>query len=239
MPRKSPWNGPTKAIRVPEHCADDLLAIAQFLDSPDPDWYEFDERVREIKRTKHEHALKREGIPVCRPKSDPETIAQGLSEGWIKPKSRATERAELPIWDERLATRPQALAKLNTFHGLTESLVRAIKFRSQPPKQDDYQQFVASLWDLVSRYKEASYRLLCERIGQTPNTDLGKMPTCPLLAGYQVGDRAQLYGNTGQLEVSYGPGEGDMKVVFVTDHGLCHVFNQTAAAEIQLLEEAA
>jgi hypothetical protein len=237
MPRKSPWNGPTKAIRVPEHCADDLVAIAKLLDCPHgPDWYEFDELVREIKRTKHEQDLKAAGIPVCRPKTDPETIAQGLSEGWIKPKP---DRAALPMWDERLATKPQALAKLNTFHGLTESLVRAIKFRSKPPTEDDYQQFVVSLWDLVNRYKEASYRLFCERIGQTPNTQLGKVPTCPLLAGYEVGDHAVLHGNPGQLVVSHGPGEGDRKVVHVSDCGhIRTVFNQRAAADIQPLEAA-
>lgn len=34
MPRKSQWNSPTTAIRIPEHCADDLLAIAKLLDAP-------------------------------------------------------------------------------------------------------------------------------------------------------------------------------------------------------------
>jgi len=91
MPRKSPWNGPTKAIRVPEHCADELLAIARFLDSPDPDWYELDELLKQIKGAKHERSLKAAGIPVCKPKTDPETIALGLAEGWIVPK-----RSDLP-----------------------------------------------------------------------------------------------------------------------------------------------
>jgi hypothetical protein len=153
MPRKSNWNGSTTVIRIPEHCADDLVAIAKLLDCPHgPDWYEFDDLVREIKRTKHEHALKQAGIPICKPKTDPETIAQGLSEGWIKPKK--------------------------------------------------------------------------------------PLPTCPLLACCQVGDRAVLHGKTGQLEVSYGPGEGDMKVVFATDCGIRTVFNRTAAADIQPLEAA-
>lgn len=86
MPRKSNWNSPTTAIRIPQHCADDLMAIAKLLDQPMPDWDEFDEFVREIKRTKQEEPLKRAGIPVCKPKTDPQTIAQGIAEGWIQPK---------------------------------------------------------------------------------------------------------------------------------------------------------
>ena len=40
MPRKSNWNSPTTAIRIPQHCADDLVAIAKLLDSPKPHWDE-------------------------------------------------------------------------------------------------------------------------------------------------------------------------------------------------------
>ena len=178
MPRKSPWNGPTKAIRIPEHCADDLMAIAKLLDRP-----------------------------------------------------------ESLHWDESTATQPQALVKLSSFHAYVESLVREIK-RTKQPTEEQYQCLVNALWDAVDRYKEANYRLFCEKIGQPPNPELGRKPTCPLLAGFRVGDRAQLYGNTGTFVVSDGPAEGDRKVVFATDHGLRHVFNQRAAQDIQPLEAA-
>lgn len=89
--------------------------------------------------------------------------------------------------------------------------------------------------DLGGIVKEASYRLFCDRIGQSPNTQLGKMPTCPLLAGYRVGDRAVLNESTGQLVINVGAA-GQRYVAFQHDVGMKQIFNQRAAADIQPLE---
>ncbi|MEM9118202.1 MAG: hypothetical protein AAGD09_10010 [Cyanobacteria bacterium P01_F01_bin.56] len=177
MPRKSEWNSPTTAIRIPEHCAEDLKAIAKLLDRP-----------------------------------------------------------ESLNWDESIDPKAQALHKLSSFHAYAESLVREIK-RTEQPTPDEYQHLVNALWDAVERYKEANYRLFCERIGQPPNRELGRKPICPLLAGFQVGDRCELHGHAGELVISEGPAEGDRKVVFAADHGPRQVFNTTAAAHVQPLTE--
>jgi hypothetical protein len=55
--RPAKWSGPTTAIRVPEHLAAHLLTIARQLDTPQ----------------------------ASEPSTTPETIAQGLAEGWIVP----------------------------------------------------------------------------------------------------------------------------------------------------------
>ncbi|MFQ4134783.1 hypothetical protein PGN35_000515 [Nodosilinea sp. PGN35] len=73
--RPPKWSGPTRAIRVPEHLADHLLAIARQLDQPD-----------NVQNPSESTALPN-GLPICKPKADAETIAQGLSEGWIVPKA--------------------------------------------------------------------------------------------------------------------------------------------------------
>lgn len=75
MARPPKWNGPTKAIRVPEHLAKHLLAIARQLDQPDN------------VQNPSEATATAIGLPICKPKSDAETIAQGLAEGWIVPKA--------------------------------------------------------------------------------------------------------------------------------------------------------
>jgi hypothetical protein len=67
--RPAKWSGPTTAIRVPEHLAQHLLTIARQLDTPQA----------------AEPSTTPEGLPICKPKADAETIAQGLAEGWIVP----------------------------------------------------------------------------------------------------------------------------------------------------------
>ncbi len=37
MPRPSPWNSPTKAIRVPEHATEACLQLARMLDQDSPE----------------------------------------------------------------------------------------------------------------------------------------------------------------------------------------------------------
>jgi hypothetical protein len=71
MGRPKAWSGPTRAIRVPEALADHLLTIAKELDNPQPD-----------------NVQNPNGLPICKPKADGETIAQGLAEGWIVPKAQ-------------------------------------------------------------------------------------------------------------------------------------------------------
>ncbi|MEA5447127.1 hypothetical protein VB780_01000 [Leptolyngbya sp. CCNP1308] len=71
MGRPSNWSGPTRAIRVPEHLAEHLLTIARQLDNPEP----------------ANNVQNPSGLPICKPKADAETIAQGLAEGWIVPKA--------------------------------------------------------------------------------------------------------------------------------------------------------
>lgn len=71
MGRPAKWSGPTRAIRVPEHLAEHLLAIASQLDHPDNVQNPTEATAATI------------GLPICKPKSDAETIAQGLAEGWI------------------------------------------------------------------------------------------------------------------------------------------------------------
>jgi hypothetical protein len=68
--RPAKWSGPTTAIRVPEHLAQHLLTIARQLDTPQA----------------AEPSTTPEGLPICKPKADAETIAQGLAEGWISHK---------------------------------------------------------------------------------------------------------------------------------------------------------
>lgn len=67
--RPAKWSGPTRAIRVPDHLADQLLTIARQLDTPEP----------------ADNVQNPSGLPICKPKSDAATIAQGLAEGWIVP----------------------------------------------------------------------------------------------------------------------------------------------------------
>ncbi|MBD1917187.1 MULTISPECIES: hypothetical protein [Cyanophyceae] len=67
--RPAKWSGPTRAIRVPERLADHLIAIARELDNPEPNIVQ--------------NPI---GLPICKPKADAETIAQGLAEGWISHK---------------------------------------------------------------------------------------------------------------------------------------------------------
>ncbi|MBW4485059.1 MAG: hypothetical protein KME14_21185 [Tildeniella torsiva UHER 1998/13D] len=71
MGRPSEWSGPTTAIRVPLHLAEHLKAIARQLDNPEP----------------ANNVQNPSGLPICKPKSDAATIAQGLAEGWIVPKA--------------------------------------------------------------------------------------------------------------------------------------------------------
>lgn len=75
MPRPPKWSGPSRAIRVPEHLADHLLDIARQLDQPDN------------VQNPSEATATAAGLPICKPKSDAPTIVQGLTEGWIVPKS--------------------------------------------------------------------------------------------------------------------------------------------------------
>lgn len=78
--RPSKWSGPTRAIRVPERLAGHLLDIARQLDNPEP--------------THNDQPPS--GLPVCKPKADAETIAQGLAEGWIVPCAAPPEPAPGP-----------------------------------------------------------------------------------------------------------------------------------------------
>lgn len=66
--RPAKWSGPTRAIRVPEALAEHLLDIARQLDNPEPN-----------------NVQNPTDLPICKPKADAETIAQGLAEGWIVP----------------------------------------------------------------------------------------------------------------------------------------------------------
>lgn len=70
MARPAKWNGPTRAIRVPDHLAEHLLSIARQLDNPEP----------------ANNVQNPSGLPICKPKADAATIAQGLEEGWIVPQ---------------------------------------------------------------------------------------------------------------------------------------------------------
>jgi hypothetical protein len=70
MGRPAKWSRPTTAIRVPEHLAEHLLDIARQLDNPEP----------------ANNVQNPSGLPICKPKSDAATIAQGLAEGWIAHK---------------------------------------------------------------------------------------------------------------------------------------------------------
>lgn len=70
MGRNPKWSGPTTPIRVPQHLAEHLIAIARELDNPEP----------------ANNVQNPSGLPVCKPKADAETIAQGLAEGWISHK---------------------------------------------------------------------------------------------------------------------------------------------------------
>lgn len=70
MGRPAKWSRPTTAIRVPEHLAEHLLDIARQLDNPEP----------------ASNVQNPSGLPICKPKSDAATIAQGLAEGWIAHK---------------------------------------------------------------------------------------------------------------------------------------------------------
>lgn len=67
--RPAKWSGPTRAIRVPEHLAEHLIAIARELDNPEPN-----------------NVQNPSGLPICKPAADAATIAQGLAEGWISHK---------------------------------------------------------------------------------------------------------------------------------------------------------
>lgn len=69
MGRPSNWSGPTRAIRVPDHLAEHLMAIARELDNPEPN-----------------NVQNPSGLPICKPAADAATIAQGLAEGWISHK---------------------------------------------------------------------------------------------------------------------------------------------------------
>jgi len=179
MPRKSPWNGPTKAIRVPEHCADELLAIAKLLDGP-PNLH----------------------------------------------------------WDETVSTKAQVIYRLSNFLTHIEVLIRELRREHGPHTQGRYEQLVDQIWSAVERHKEANYRLFCQRINQRPNPSLGRVPTCPLLAGVAVGDRVSVNGAEGELVISDGPGEGDRYVAFRPDNGLTQVFNRRLAADVQRVEVA-
>ena len=64
--RPSPWNSPTKLMRLPAHLEQVLFEVARQLDNPQPD-----------------NVQNPNGLPICKPKADAETIAQGLAEGWI------------------------------------------------------------------------------------------------------------------------------------------------------------
>ncbi|MEP0906885.1 hypothetical protein NC969_15360 [Leptolyngbya subtilissima ST-M1] len=68
--RPAKWSGPTTPIRVPQHLAEHLLAIARELDSP--------ESANNVQNPS--------GLPICKPAADAATIAQGLAEGWISHK---------------------------------------------------------------------------------------------------------------------------------------------------------
>lgn len=179
MPRKSNWNSPTTAIRVPEHTAPTLLAIAQLLD-----------------------------------------------------------RGPSLHWDESVDMRSQVIWRLSQFHTYVEVVVREIKRTKQPPTAEQYERLVNALMDAVDRYKEANYRLFCERIGQPPNPKLGRSPICPLLTGLKVGDRCQAHGIVGQLVIHDAPGEGDRYVAFQPADGPRQVFNQRLAADLEHLEVA-
>jgi hypothetical protein len=108
--RPSAWKSPTKAIRVPEHLADQLLALARQMEAgevptPLPSASKNPEKplledpaacsapVQEFKTlpaveefdelTEEERAAI--ALRTFKPKTDPDTIAQGLAEGWIVP----------------------------------------------------------------------------------------------------------------------------------------------------------
>lgn len=178
MPRKSNWNSPTTAIRVPEHTAPTLLAIAKLLD-----------------------------------------------------------RAPSLHWDESVDMRSQVIWRLSQFHTYVEVVVREIK-RTKQPTVEDYERVVSGLMEAVDRHKEANYRLFCERIGQKPNTQLGRSPICPLLSGLKVGDLCQAHGIVGELVLHQPPGEGDRYVAFQSEDGHRQVFNRRLAADLERLEVA-
>lgn len=67
--RPAKWSGPTRAIRVPEHLAEHLIAIARELDNPKPN-----------------NVQNPSDLPLCKPAADAATITQGLAEGWISHK---------------------------------------------------------------------------------------------------------------------------------------------------------
>lgn len=68
--RPAKWSEDTVAIRIPKSLAPHLLEIARQLDNPEPN-----------------NVQNPIGLPICKPKADAETIAQGLAEGWIVPKA--------------------------------------------------------------------------------------------------------------------------------------------------------
>ncbi len=69
MGRPAKWSEDTTAIRVPKSLAPHLLDIARQLDNPQPD-----------------NVQNPSGLPICKPKADAATIAEGLAEGWISHK---------------------------------------------------------------------------------------------------------------------------------------------------------
>ncbi|MGG6240912.1 hypothetical protein ACQ4N7_20005 [Nodosilinea sp. AN01ver1] len=78
MGRPSEWNCPTTAIRVPLHLAEHLKEIARQLNKTD--------NVQNPTEANHTP----NGLPICKPAADAETIAQGLAEGWLVPKAQAS-----------------------------------------------------------------------------------------------------------------------------------------------------
>lgn len=76
MGRPAKWSGPTTAIRVPQHLADHLIEIARQLDQ------------QNNVQNPPEPNQTPDGLPICKPKADGETIAQGLKEGWIVPSRK-------------------------------------------------------------------------------------------------------------------------------------------------------
>lgn len=82
MGRPSNWNSPTTSVRLPIHALPAVLALAKQLDDPKPV-----ETVESNVQNPAEATHTREGLPICKPKADAETISQGLAEGWIVPSA--------------------------------------------------------------------------------------------------------------------------------------------------------
>ncbi|MEM1280904.1 MAG: hypothetical protein AAGG53_13005, partial [Cyanobacteria bacterium P01_H01_bin.152] len=59
---------------------------------------------------------------------------------------------------------------------------------------------------------------------------MAKRIICPLLTGFEIGDRLYLGDRPGRLRLMDGPADGDVYTVVEFDDGGVTCFNQTAAA---------